>query len=213
MPHSQNLTLRFFTQPQEEDTCSYYNTSTALTFTSRSIPIIGHCFDLAELFGGNTTSGFVNQTRNLGYTATEDVGIDWQLFNKDLWDPNANYSSVLYRQHVVNPGDSRYEPGSYADRLVTLYGVAGCKDANTETHEGGIPWYGFSCWSEDEGTCGATNRTFASFQLQPGRTDEDEQSGKCWSFAQWGAAPGVDVRLKAAVGVVVAVGMGFWMGL
>lgn len=213
--YSQNLTLRFFTQPQEEDKCSYYNTSSALTFTTRSIPIIGHCFNLIDLFGGNSTSGFVNQTRNAGYTPSngKDLGIDWQLYNADLFDPQANYSSVLYRQHVANPGDDRYEPGNYADRLVNLYGVEGCKDADVETGESYIPWYGFSCWSEDEGTCGATNRTFASFRLQPGITDKDDQDGKCWSFAQWGAAPDLQVRLKAAVGAVIAVGTGLWMAM
>ena len=102
-----NLTLRFFTQPQDEDTCSYYNTSSALTFTSRSIPVTCHCFNLADLFGGTATSRFINQTRNAGYTVDgRDLGIIWQLENADLWDPSANYSSVLYRQHISNPGDS-----------------------------------------------------------------------------------------------------------
>ncbi|KAF2999897.1 hypothetical protein E8E13_008476 [Curvularia kusanoi] len=58
-----NLTLRFFTSSQD-DCCDLSATSQALTFTTNSIPVLPVCFDLVDLFGGNATSGFVNQTGN-----------------------------------------------------------------------------------------------------------------------------------------------------
>ncbi|KAG9657839.1 hypothetical protein KCU95_g1352, partial [Aureobasidium melanogenum] len=99
-----NITLRFFLESQA-GRCGYSNSSDALTFTTESIPLkgLGHCFNLVDIFGGNSSQGFVNQTANLGYGSgytgePGQAGIHWQVKNMDKFDVQANYSSVLYHQ-------------------------------------------------------------------------------------------------------------------
>ena len=202
------MTLRFFPDGQE-DTCSYGDSSNALTFTTGSIPILSHCFNFAELFGRNSTRGFVNQTGNLAYPDNahgREAGIAWQLDNADSFDPQANYSKVLYRQHVSNAGDDRYEPGSYAYRRVNVYGGLDCTDGGLRDREI-LDWYGFNCWSESDGSCGTTPYSIASFTVQPGSfDDEDEQKGKCLVFAQMGAAAGHQMpkAVTFAISVTIA---------
>jgi hypothetical protein len=83
------VTLRFFPDSQDE-TCSYTNSSQALTFTTDSVPVVSHCFNIADLFGGNTTNGFVDQIRNVRPLVDGHVGIAWQLENMDTLDPKAS---------------------------------------------------------------------------------------------------------------------------
>ncbi|KAI2476768.1 hypothetical protein Ptr902_11752 [Pyrenophora tritici-repentis] len=91
----------------------------ALTFTTSSTPIVGHCFDFATLFGGNTTQGFANRSQNIinSFDDTSNAGIHWQLENLDTYDPQGNYSSLLYRQHLAFAIDDEDKPGHYANLL------------------------------------------------------------------------------------------------
>ncbi|KAM7207803.1 hypothetical protein V8F20_001845 [Naviculisporaceae sp. PSN 640] len=159
----------------------------ALTFTTESIPLVDHCFDFSSLFGGNSSQGFVNQTKNLGPGLHGEPGIHWRLFNAQDFDPQANYSRVLYRQHVTNPPSDEYKPSHYADRMVTLYGGPNCTQKNPADDRSLLPWYGLSCWSEDQGSCGDLGYRIASFSLQA-KPDEKAQHGTCWVFAKEGAA-------------------------
>ena len=181
MLDSLNLTLRFFTSSQD-DSCDFSATSRALTFTTESIPILPVCFDLADLFGGNATSGFVNQTGNQPAVAGEK-GIHWSILNADDYDASANYSSVLYRQKVPNPNTDDQKPGHPAGRRATLYPGKGCTGKDPNDEKGLQPWYGLSCWSEDKGRCGTAPYSFQSFYIQAG--DKDSEN-KCWDFARYG---------------------------
>ncbi|OSS52496.1 hypothetical protein B5807_02454 [Epicoccum nigrum] len=127
-----NLILRFSTASQD-DSCGFSATRRAPTFTTASIPILPVCFDLADLFGGNATSGFVNQTGNQPAVAGEK-GLHWSILNADEYDASANYSSVMYRQHLLNPNTDDQKPGHPARRRATLYPGKGCteKDPNDE---------------------------------------------------------------------------------
>ncbi|USP81636.1 uncharacterized protein yc1106_08910 [Curvularia clavata] len=128
---NQNITLRFFPTSQT-DSCSYTNSSSALTFTTSSIPILSHCFDFSSLFTSNSTQGFVNQTKNQGSTVWGEAGIHWQLFNAETFDSQTNYSGILYRQHVTNPANDDDKPGHHADRRVTVYGAKGCRESDDQ---------------------------------------------------------------------------------
>jgi hypothetical protein len=203
---NQNITIRFF--PTTQDTCSYTNTTSALTFTTSSIPILSHCFDFASLFSGNSTQGFVNQTENQGSTVWGEAGIHWQLFNAETFDPQTNYSGILYRQHVTNPTDDDDKPGQHADRRVTLYGAKKCRESDGQSEL--LPWYGFDCWSENEGSCGTLPYGIVSFSVQP---QQDEEQGTCWVFAERGAAASVGTSSRGVVAVVVSTFMAVWLAL
>jgi hypothetical protein len=162
-----------------------------LTFTTSSIPVVDHCFDFADLFTGNATQGFVNQTWNLGGGVWTDgqAGIRWQLENIDTYNPQGNYSDILYRQYVASPLRDRYKPGSLADRRVTMYGGKRCSEKDPNSNETLLPWYGYSCWSESKGGCGTLPYSIASFRVLPGFSDT-RPSDTCWIFSERGQSKG-----------------------
>jgi hypothetical protein len=179
-----------------------------LTFTTSSKPVINHCFDISDLFGGNATQGFVNQTRNQGTGVWGDAGIQYRLENVETYDPQGNYSSILYHQHAANPSsDDRYKPGHHADRRVTIYPGEGCSDYHRPSDQI-LPWFGFGCWSEDKGSCGTTPYNIASFSLQP---VEDDPDGTCWDFSVQGAGSRVYSSSQAAMGALLGVFLAIWL--
>jgi hypothetical protein len=173
-------------------TYAYSNTSRALTFTTASVPPQFHCFNFAELFGGNATSGFVNQT-NPAYS--EVGGIHWSIGSADAYDPGAIYFDILYRQPACE-----HEPGSYASRRLNLYGGVDCTEPDPNDAQRLLDWYGLSCWSGVEGECGSLPYGIASFALLPVPEDED---GTCMTFAQLGAGRGGYHRVKVVASVLV----------
>jgi hypothetical protein len=177
-----------------------------------SIPVISHCFDFSNLFGGNASQGFVNQTWNLGSNVWGEAGIYWQLGNVETFDWKGNYSSVLYRQHITNPASDDQNPGKYADRRVTIYGGKDCSQIDPSSDKTLLPWYGFSCWSEDDGSCGTLPYNIASFSIQPGPDDKD-QHGTCWVFAQEGAAARVYSSSRVILGAFISAPLAIWLAL
>jgi hypothetical protein len=208
---SQNITLRFF-QNGQDDSCHYRDSSHVLTFTTSSIPVISHCFDFSDLFGGNASQGFVNQTWNLGPNVWGEAGIHWQLGNVETFDLKGNYSSVLYRQHITNPARDDQNPGKYADRRVTMYGGKDCSQIDPSSDKTLLPWYGFSCWSEDNGSCGTLPYNIASFSIQPGPDDKDRH-GTCWVFAKEGAAARVYLSSRVILGAFISASLAIWLAL
>ncbi|KAI4929551.1 uncharacterized protein J4E92_005216 [Alternaria infectoria] len=140
---TQNLTLRFF-KDGHDDTCNYYDSRDALTFTTSSIPVVPHCFSLGDLFGGNATQGFVNQTWNLGSNrfGDEQAGIYWTLLNADKYDRSANYSRVLYRHHVVQAYDDIWKEGHLSNMMATVYGGEDCSELDPNDDQNLLNWFG-----------------------------------------------------------------------
>ncbi|KAF1834268.1 hypothetical protein BDW02DRAFT_647718 [Decorospora gaudefroyi] len=204
---NRNLTLRFFTTTQD-DSCDFGATSQAITFTTASIPVLAHCFDLADLFDGNATSGFVNQSTNI-LNSPGEYGIHWSLSNAEAYNASANYSSVLYRQHISNPNTKEQEPGSRAERITTLYGGKGCTQIDPNDDKDILPWYGFSCWSEAQGSCGTTSYNIQSFTVQP---RSPEAYWKCWVFAKNGQSGAVRVS-GSLVAALLGTGLTVWLAL
>ncbi|KAH0335990.1 hypothetical protein KCU81_g8765, partial [Aureobasidium melanogenum] len=207
-----NLTLRFFPESQTGK-CGYSNSSEALTFTTESIPLkgLGHCFNLADIFGGNSSQGFVNQTANLGWASgytgePGQAGIHWQVLNKNNFNAQTNYSSILYHQHNPVGSDQQNGPGTYAPRTVFLYPGEGCTELPEQSKEL-LPWYGLNCWTETEGVCDSLPYKIASFSMQA----EDEQHGKCWVFAEMGGAAGLNIGFYAMVYLVVGTVVAMWI--
>ncbi|KAF2655594.1 hypothetical protein K491DRAFT_423715 [Lophiostoma macrostomum CBS 122681] len=191
--------------------CGYSNTTHALTFTTSSIPVASYCFDFAELFRGNATQGFVNQTKVLSSGAFGEAGIHWQLENVDTFDLQGNYTSVLYHQHIPNPASHDWKPGHYAERVAMIYGGTSCTEANPSGNKTLLPWYGFSCWSEDEGSCGTTPYKIGSFNLGSGVDKKNQHT--CWMFAEEGAAPRVSTSFWSMLGILVGTYLAFWLAL
>ncbi|KAH7406433.1 hypothetical protein DE146DRAFT_391109 [Phaeosphaeria sp. MPI-PUGE-AT-0046c] len=210
--YSPNVTLRFFTSSQA-DSCDYSNSSSALTFTTVSIPVIGHCFNVADLFGGNATSGYVNQSRNIIGSNLDSPGIRWQLKNVDNYDPQANYSSLLYRQHVES-ASSNLAPGTFADRRITVYGGVNCSEldptAPKDRKKPLLPWFGLDCRTEAQGRCGDTPYNIASFYVNNKKSGE---KGKCWDFAYMGAASGTAASARVVLAALMSVLVAAWVAL
>jgi hypothetical protein len=154
------------------------------------------------------TSGFVNQSANFPGDLGEH-GIHWALSNADAYNASANYSSVLYRQYISSPNGNEQEPGAAAVRRATLYGAKGCTEAKPNDGEGLLPWYGFSCLSENQGSCGTTRFGFQSFKLLPAASDK---SYKCWDFARYGQS-GVMRVSGSVVAALLGTGLSVWLAL
>ncbi|KAI4629702.1 uncharacterized protein J4E87_002888 [Alternaria ethzedia] len=156
-PYNQNLTLRFF-KDGHDDTCNYYDSRDALTFTTSSIPVVPHCFSLGDLFGGNATQGFVNQTWNLGSNrfGDEQAGIYWTLLNADKYDRSANYSRVLYRHHVVQAYDDIWKEGHLSNMMATVYGGEDCSELDPNDDQNLLNWFGYSFSILPQSTRGQT---------------------------------------------------------
>lgn len=95
-----------------------------------------------------------------------------------------------------------------------LYGGHNCseKDPFDNSTLGLVPWFGFSCWSEEEGSCGATPYNILSFRIAPG-SEDGKGRGTCWDFAEYGDAGRVRARLGAVLGGVAGVVGVVWWGL
>jgi hypothetical protein len=199
------MTLRFF--QNSPNSCDFSESTRALTFTTASIPLVSHCFDVDELFGGNATQGFVNQTGNIAPPNTREAGIHWQLENVDTYDSQTNYSSILYRQHVTKPGDDDLKPGHYAKRGVTLYAAKRCSDLDPSADRI-LYWYGFNCWSEDEGSCGTTPWNIGSFNMH---APSDNAKGTCWVFAKNGDAGRGYSSSQAMMGAFLGASLAIWL--
>lgn len=106
------------------------------------------------------------------------------------------------------PGDDRFEPGAYAYRRVNVYGGINCTDVDLAETTGYINWYGFNCWSENEGNCGTTPYSIASFLIAPGLFERE--GGTCMVFAEMGIGSSHQ-HLKAAVGALVGAFVTMWL--
>lgn len=173
--------------------------------------MISKCFHVADLFGKAATQGFVNQSKNVArISGGQDRGIEWQLRNLENYDPQANYSRILYRQHTLNPsGNEAYEPGAYANRRINVYGGFNCTQLEPDSDTGILPWYGFNCWSEEEGTCGTLPYSIASFTMLP-LTRRESEAGTCLSFAKDGTAAGNRASYEAVMGVFTGATLALW---
>lgn len=91
-----------------------------------------------------------------------------------------------------------------------MYGGLDCTQRDPEDEEGLVDWYGLSCWSGEEGDCGALPIQVVSFRVMAVPEDED---GTCLVYAQLGAGVGVYQPFKAAAGVLVGTVVAGWLAL
>ncbi|KAF2120367.1 hypothetical protein BDV96DRAFT_610320 [Lophiotrema nucula] len=193
---NQNITLRFF-QNSQEDSCDYSNSSLTLTFTTSSVPLLSHCFDFRP-FQRKRYAGLCEPD---GPGVWGEAGIQWKLGNVETFDSQGSYSSVLYRQHITDPASDDQRPGHYANRR-----------NDPSSNETLLDWYGFSCWSEDKGSCGTLPYKITSFSIPPGPAEKDQQ-GTCWVFAKEGAAARIYVSSQATTGAFVSAFLAIWLAM
>lgn len=210
-----NITLSFF-QNFQEQICGYNYLIDAMTFTTKDVPRAEHCFSIAELFGGNSTRGFVNQTYTLKSSWEDrkhrpDEGIHWEIRDSASYDPQGNYSGILYHQNLGVEDNDR---GPYAWRTVKFYESSDCTDADTSPANESDNWYGNNCKSKDEGDCHETYYSVGSFSLLAAPlNDQEAQSKTCWDFAENGSAAGLHQSWKAVTGALVGVSVAVWLVL
>jgi hypothetical protein len=151
-----------------------------------------------DLFDGTATSGFANQSANCSHVSGEH-GIRWSLSNDEALDTSANYSSVLYRQHISSPNNQNQEPGHHAEIRNTIYPGKDCTQKDPNDDKGLLPWYRFSCLSEDKGRCGTTAYSIQSFTIQEG---DPESQKKCWDFAENGQSGAARLSMSVVAALV-----------
>jgi hypothetical protein len=134
----------------------------------------------------------------------QESGLYWSTLNAETFDPQANYSSILYRQ-----AEYGQEPGSYAAKRVNLYGGLDCTERDPNDDKGLLDWYGLNCWSGVEGDCGRLPHGVASFAVIPA-VERDE---KCMVYAKLGGAVGGLRVLEAVASVMVAAGVAGWLAM
>ncbi|KAH6865747.1 hypothetical protein BKA58DRAFT_320264, partial [Alternaria rosae] len=204
-----NLTVRFF-QERQDETCSFRNSSSALAFTTSTVPLGEYCFEMEDVFGGNTTQGFANTSWASGQLPGE-VGIYWAVENADLYSPKVNYTSVLYHLRPVLSADTN----EHTDRSVSVYPAKGCETWDPTSKlpiNPPVPWYGFSCWGEEEGNCGTSEYGARSFRILPAQKESD-LAGKCIVFAECGAAMSLYTSSRTIVGAALSASMVIWSTL
>ncbi|KAK4501916.1 hypothetical protein PRZ48_007725 [Zasmidium cellare] len=151
-----NLTVTFY--PDTGESCN--STSSGISFTTSSIPPDDECFNLADLFSGNSTFGFRNQTPSTIFPQ-DPIGLSWSIQNADAYDAQANYSYVLYQQPLANEEDG--EAGKTdASKYFSVYNAPGCTATGDEEVQ---PWVGWTCATSASGDCGALPYSVASFKV------------------------------------------------
>lgn len=153
--HSLNLTVTFY--PNTGDFCN--GTESGISFNTASVPADEECFNLAELFTGNSTFGFRNQTPSSSISQ-DPVRLYWTIDNIDAYDPQANYSTILYQQPVLNDNNGEGE-GTDASRYFSVYNGEDCRALGDPVQ----PWVGWTCSSSDEGQCNTLPYSVASFKI------------------------------------------------
>lgn len=156
---------------------------------------------MEDIFGGNITQGFANTSWALG-RLTGEAGIYWAVENTNLYSSEVNYTNFLYHLRPVLSD----ETDEHADRSISVYPAKGC-DTWDPTSElpinPPVPWYDFSCWSEEEGNCGTSDYGARSFRILPAQKESD-RAGKCIVFAERGAAMSLYTSSRAIVGAALS---------
>lgn len=142
-------------------------------------------------------------------------GFHWSISNAQSFDANANYSRVLYRQHLANATQDKYKVGHTASRQVTLYSGLDCSDIDEVTKNRTQPWFGFSCWSEDQGSCGTLPYSIVSFAVG-GIPEQIADKDNCWVFAKSGeqsSGAHIHASLQAVMGAFAVVALFMWLAV
>ncbi|KAI5359849.1 hypothetical protein Slin14017_G094100 [Septoria linicola] len=174
---SSHLTMTF--SPNNLSTCADRHSSQGITFTTSSIPLVPECFNLDEIFTSNTSSGLILQPIAGG---NDPYQLTWKVHNRQIYDPNANYSRIRYQQ---TNGTGEIPEGAAAGRRFNAYPGRDCAQGEDEV-TGERQWgYEMSCQSSQEGSCHETGLGIRSF-LVAGATDANE-GGECLDWVQQGA--------------------------
>ncbi len=187
--------------------CDANDISKAITLTTDSVPNVYTCFNMSDLFGGNSSSGFQNATSRV-YDSKGNVlqpnGVAWQLGNLDQYDAGANYSRTWYDQR--NFTDAK--EGKDAPWVFYVYAFPDCQQLGSKDEEPeDSPWFETSCQTGSDGQCRTTPRPIRSFAINEAADYNVGHKG-CEAWAKMGdasaATPGSGKVLLAVAGVVAA---------
>lgn len=137
-------------------------------------------------------------------------GVHWQLFNKEKYDTQANYSSMLHRHYNWAAQEKERQPGHDGRLRLNFYAGLDCRTLDEPSFTD-YPWYSSTCWSEEYGNCGTLPYNITSFLMF--RTDPEERDGSCMGFAEYGAASGTLKPFQAALSAVFVAALAVWLPL
>lgn len=171
------------------------------------MPNVFTCFNISDLFGGNSSSGFQNATSRI-YDSDGKViqpnGVAWQLSNMDQYDDKANYSRTWYEQRNITDA----KEGGDASWVFYVYAFPNCEQLGpTEAEPEENPWFETSCQTGNDGQCRTTPRQIRSFGINQA-VNYNVGHGGCETWAMLGdasvAVPGLGKVLMGVAGVVTA---------
>jgi hypothetical protein len=111
----------------------------------------------------------------------------------------------------MGSGSDEYKPGHHADRRAMLYGEKRCSELASD-NKILLPWFGYSCWSEEQGSCGTLPYGIVSFSILNGRNQKNRVRN-CWVFRESGAAAHGYSSSRAIVGAFVSASVLTWLAL
>jgi hypothetical protein len=194
-----------FFRDSQGDACDANDISKAITLATESVPNVFTCFNMSDLFGGNSSSGFQHATSTVygsDGNIIEPNGVAWQLSNMDQYDGGANYSQTWYDQR--NFTDAK--EGEDAPWAFYVYAFPNCKQLGpTEAEPEESPWFETSCRTSKSGQCRNTQRPIRSFAINKA-VNYNIGHGGCEAWAKLGDAsvtvPGLGMVLPAVTGVL-----------
>jgi hypothetical protein len=81
----------------------------------------------------------------------------------------------------------------------TIYLGKGCTQKDPNNDKGLLPWYGFSCLSENKGRCGTTSYSIQRFTIQEGDPESQE---KRWDSVENGQSGVARLSMSVAAALV-----------
>lgn len=156
------MTVAFFPDG-DEASCQANDTSKGLFFTTDAPPNFSAvCFNVSDLFTQENDTGIAQA---LMPARDRDGNIlntlSWSLENRDLFDPQANYSRVWYRQQ-----NQTITVGEGASFIFQVYAFPDCEQlGGRELDEDQYPWFLTNCQTEDGGKCRTVPYSIQSFGI------------------------------------------------
>ncbi|KAL7933015.1 hypothetical protein V8C35DRAFT_67446 [Trichoderma chlorosporum] len=155
---------------------------------------------MSDIFTRNSSTGFQRTQGDLYGNRTHGVygpyGVDWLLYNQDLYDEKANYTHTWIKMA------SRLDPheGKKSKWYYEQYTLPGCQDVRLGDEESDdVPFYWISCQTSVDGFCKTAAYPIGSFAVwkSEGRADDE---GDCLKWVEYGDA----AVAKANAGWLVA---------
>jgi hypothetical protein len=164
---------------------------------------------MSDIFSRNSSKGFQKTQDQSLWNLTGGLegvnGIDWELFNQDLYDEKAKYTHTwLKMRKRTNNQDGKRSWWRYYQ-----YTLPDCRDVRIGSEDGDdVPFSRISCQTSEDGLCKSTAYPIGSFAIYNTGYDGDDDDCDNWTQFGAGATVGTNVGvliMALALAVLVVV--------